>query len=187
MGEDTAGITGVSVDPSNSLIFIAISTATFTGSLASLQTFNAKNSSLVYNINYDQISSFGLHYSTQRRQLYTYRINDGNYQIIGIDQLDYITGKYISIISQSSLPNIEFYDDSCYTFFVEETGEWYFLLSQQDQTTYKWTSSIFSVNVDSKKVSSVVELMYPSPQVQVLAVYGAPVIGKKTDKDSTMY
>jgi hypothetical protein len=169
IGSDTMGLVSVVADQSDALLFISVTTATFTGDLGSLVTYATRNASIIAEVDYAGAGTFGIVYSQQRAQLFSYRINQDNDCIIGIDALDWKTGNATILIPSTALPAIIF--RSLSEFFVEATGEWYFLTALQDQQTYKWTSTVFSVNVDTMKVSQAVVLVYPSPQTEVLAVY----------------
>ena len=174
IGEDTAGIAGLAADQLHDLIFISISTTTFQGATGSLQTFSTVNGTVIADVLVEGAGTFGLHYSEKRRQLFTYRINDGNSQIIGIDVVDWMSGASKNIIAQSALPDLYFFDKPVSTVFDEASGEWYFAVGDE----YGHNTTMFSVNVDTKAVSQTVQLVYPSTYpalvTSVMAVYVLP-------------
>ena len=185
IGQYTAGIAGVAVDQANHLIFISISTSTFQGAVGSLQTLDTVNETVISTVDVAGAGSFGVHYSDRRHQLFSYRINDGNSQIIGIDSVDWKTGNATTLIPQSALPNLYFFDRPFSELFDEETGEWYFAVDDDHGNN----ATLFSVNVDTKQVSQTVQLVYPStyPSIitSVLSVYVMPpVMAKEVEQSS---
>ena len=179
IGQDTAGICGVTADQANNILFLALATATFTGEQGSILAYSSANNSVLSQVDYVGAGTFGLVHSAQRQRLYTVRIGQENDQLVGVDWLDWKTGKGVEVIPQSALPSVHFWWDSLEHFFVDDTGEWYFTMGVQNQTTYAWSSWAFSVNVDSKRVSELVSLMYPSPAVTVMAIYARPSMAMK--------
>ena len=175
IGEDTAGIAGVAADARRHLLFVSISTYTFTGAVGSLQVFDTINGTLINDVQVAGAGTFGMYYSEARETLFTYRINDGNSQVIGIDRVDWKSGVATNIIPQSSLPPLYFFDKPISTAFDESSGEWYFAV-QADEQGYNTTA--FSVNMDTHQVSQAVQLLYPSSYpsavTRVLALYVLP-------------
>jgi len=163
------GIYDSAVDQQNQLMFISLDSSTSTG--GQLLVFDTKQNQMVGDLTYAEI--FKLVYSQQRKQLLIYRMTDGYDQIVGIDILDWKTGKATTIIPQSQLPNLEATYVSDY--FDDQTGEWYFLSQIEDYKSGIYKSSVFCVNVDTRKVGNVSKLDYDSPSTAVLAIYASQV------------
>ena len=170
LGSDTGGICGVASDAARGLLFIAMSVSTFQGEVGSLLVYDTRNASLT-TAAYAGAGSFGVAYSASRSRLFTYRQSQGNDAVVGIDAFDWQSGQAKQILGQSQLPELTFSIDALSSFFVDGSGEWLFVYGQQDPQTFAWTTFVFSVNVDTAAVSQVVQLQYPSPGTQVLAVY----------------
>jgi len=174
IGEDTAGVVELAADQRHHLIFISISTSTFQGAVGSLQTFDTQNGTVINDVDVTGAGTFGVYYSDSRATLYSYRINDDNSQIIGIDTVDWKSGNSTNIIPQSALPSLYFFDKPVSTSFDEGSGEWYFAVSDE----YGHNTTVFSVNVDTRQVSQTVQLLYPSTYpslvTSVLALYVLP-------------
>ena len=68
------------------------------------------NSTVINNVQVTGAGTLGLYYSDQRRQLFAYRINDGNSQLIGIDVVDWQSGAFKNLIPPSALPELFFFD-----------------------------------------------------------------------------
>ena len=174
IGEYTAGIAGVATDQAHHLVFLSISTSTFQGAVGSLQTLDTSNGTLVNDVVVAGAGTFGLYYSERRQTLYSWRINDGNSQLIGIDTLDWRSGNSTNLIPHTALPDLSFFDKPFATLFDEASGELYFAVADE----YGHNTTLLAINVDTKQVSQTVQLLYPSTYpsliTSVLAVYVLP-------------